>query len=704
MTEKTVGNDNSQLVLSLDEATGQNDDVYVVHYDLSDIDTKKAKDEVERLIQDCTKAGLQSAVRVGPECSLLIILKAPRDLLGNAVHRSRIKDWLYGIIDARPKGSYDTVVDGETETENLRSMFHLVTWKKELGGAGIMPGYRQWKQVRSVFPVHNRARNRALLSKFSRQATLNRSDLDEIRAVYGEKVAFYFCFLQSYIIALVFPSISGILAYFFLHRVSLLYAISTVIWCVVFLEYWRMEEISLSLRWNVQGVGSLKVNRREYVYEKEIQDPITGEKQQYFPKRKQVARQLISIPFALAALAVLGTVTTGVFGIEVFISHIYDGKYKAWLEYMPTVILALCLPYIRDFLEGLATQLTEYENWRTQDRHEMSQTQKVFILTFITSYLPVLLSAFVYIPFGDGIINWARVYFSSSPGWEKLLAPDIHVDTSRLQSEVIALTVTEQISGFGEELILPLIKLRAQTWYSNWRGTNRGFNYSRSTGAYESAAEVKLLRQVRDESQREPYSVHEDIQQMVTQFGYLALFSPVWPLVPIGFLINNWVELRSDLLKISIDHQRPDPVRTDGIGAWIDSLNFLTWLGSIVTAAIVHLFHDTEKLNDPKTWWTLPITIFMAEHVYLGTKYLVRLALEQLGSAELRQKKLHEYAHRKTVFKEYINDDTAGTVGTHANIEKIKQESSKLAEKPPERLRDIDAMIEYLKGDSASKS
>lgn len=37
MTEKTVGNDNSQLVLSLDEATGQNDDVYVVHYDLSDI-------------------------------------------------------------------------------------------------------------------------------------------------------------------------------------------------------------------------------------------------------------------------------------------------------------------------------------------------------------------------------------------------------------------------------------------------------------------------------------------------------------------------------------------------------------------------------------------------------------------------------------------------------------------------------------------
>lgn len=108
MTEKTAGNhhDNSDLLLSLDAASGQSDDVYVVHYDLTDIgttgtlrlfnpllltnlDSKQAKEEVNRLIQDCTAAGLQSAVRIGAGCTLLIILKAPRKLLGNAVHRSR---------------------------------------------------------------------------------------------------------------------------------------------------------------------------------------------------------------------------------------------------------------------------------------------------------------------------------------------------------------------------------------------------------------------------------------------------------------------------------------------------------------------------------------------------------------------------------------------------------------------------------------
>lgn len=50
-----------------------------------------------------------------------------------------------------------------------------------------MPGDGQWKNVKSVFPIHNKVRNKALLSKFSRQAMLNRTDLDEIRAVYGEK-------------------------------------------------------------------------------------------------------------------------------------------------------------------------------------------------------------------------------------------------------------------------------------------------------------------------------------------------------------------------------------------------------------------------------------------------------------------------------------------------------------------------------------
>lgn len=50
-----------------------------------------------------------------------------------------------------------------------------------------------------------------------------------------------------------------------------------------------------------------------------------------------------------------------------------------------------------------------------------------------------------------------------------------------------------------------------------------------------------------------------------------------------------------------------------------------------------------------------------------------------------------------------MNDDTTGEIGVRTNVDEIKQQASKEAEKAPERLRDIDAMIEFLKGDSAAK-
>lgn len=99
-----------------------------------------------------------------------------------------MKDWLYGVVQRQPKPAADGIVKSDTETESLRSMFHLVTWKKKLGGAGITPEYGQWKRVKAVYPLHNRVSTRALLIKWSKQLILRQNDLDNIRALFGEKV------------------------------------------------------------------------------------------------------------------------------------------------------------------------------------------------------------------------------------------------------------------------------------------------------------------------------------------------------------------------------------------------------------------------------------------------------------------------------------------------------------------------------------
>lgn len=99
-----------------------------------------------------------------------------------------MKDWLYGVTQQQPETDEAGLVYADTETESLRSMFHLVTWNKELGGAGITPEHGQWKHVKAVFPLHNRASTKAMLFKWSRQLRLRQDDLDQIRGLFGEKV------------------------------------------------------------------------------------------------------------------------------------------------------------------------------------------------------------------------------------------------------------------------------------------------------------------------------------------------------------------------------------------------------------------------------------------------------------------------------------------------------------------------------------
>ena len=143
---------------------------------------------------------------------------------------------------------------------------------------------------------------------------------------------------------------------------------------------------------------------------------------------------------------------------------------------------------------------------------------------------------------------------------------------------------------------------------------------------------------------------------MVLQFGYLALFSSVWPLVPIGFFINNWFELRADIIKICLEHQRPNPVRGDGIGPWVGSLEALTWLGSVTSAAIVHLYGDHYAWSVGK-WWSLPLTIFVSEHIFLGFRAGVRWVLQTIGSKHIRDENAQRYAERK----KYLDEMEAST-------------------------------------------
>ncbi len=468
---------------------------------------------------------------------------------------------------------------------------------------------------------------------------------------------------------------------------------------MAFVEYWKRQEVDLGVRWGVKGVSAIQEKRREFKHEKEIKDPITGETVQIFPTMQRLQRQLLQIPFAILASLALGSLIATCFGIEIFISEIYNGPGKSILVFLPTGLLTTLIPTLTTLLTGVATRLTDYENYETTESYEAAMTEKIFVLNFITSYLPIFLTAFVYVPFGSLIVPSLDIFkltmrpFAQREKQLEVPKAGFEINPSRLRKQVIYFTVTAQIVGLAMEVIVPWAKRQGFVKYQEMkseRAAKRG-GAKPSVTINDLPEEAAFLTKVRNEAELDLYDVTTDLREMClqvsppcstiltppphpnptppltnlplspTQFGYLALFSVIWPLVPVSFLINNWIELRSDALKICIEMQRPTPHRADSIGPWLDNLSFLTWLGTLTTSALVYLFRNDGLGPDgsPATihGWALLLTIFFAEHVYFLLRIALRAAVAKIDSPGMRTERAERFAVRKSFLQETLGEE-----------------------------------------------
>jgi len=292
-----------------------------------------------------------------------------------------------------------------------------------------------------------------------------------------------------------------------------------------------------------------------------------------------------------------------------------------------------------------AKNFTDWENHSHQSSHSSALAIKVFTLSAINSYLGLALDAFVYAPFGESVMHFvqthlfdgsrhalallekfdinfnATVHRSARGGHKKKIGAtglsfwesdegnaQRKLNPSRLQDQMFAFTVTNQVVATITDIGLPYI-LRAVESFRNGKGFRSGSAKGHSKKkrvAFDDEPvgqdahgreEREFLEHVRSEVALPEYDVFSDYGEMVTQFGYVALWSTTWPLAPVMSLINNYIEMRSDAFKIAVHTRRPLPIRTDTIGPWLESLSFLTWLSAITNSALVYLFrrHDHQE-------------------------------------------------------------------------------------------------------------
>ncbi|KAM5348210.1 hypothetical protein ACJ41O_008034 [Fusarium nematophilum] len=653
---------------------------FVIHYKVPSSDRAEAEAGFVQLIQALTAVGLATEVRHGDNDSLLVFVKvASPDLFAKQVYRARLADWLHGVRVSAPHNDAAQALRDEpvVEAERLRLIYLMITKPRNEGGAGITPTNAKWKFVESIFPLHSHSFNKDWIKKWSSKYTLEQGDIDNIRDKFGENVAFYFAFLRSYFRFLVIPSAFGFGAWLLLGQFSFLYALLCGLWSVVFFEYWKKQEVDLAVQWGVRGVSSIQQSRPEFEWEHEAEDPVTGEPVKVYPPLKRVKTQLLQIPFALACVLALGALIVTCNSLEVFINEVYNGPGKQYLGFLPTILLVLGTPTISSLLMGAAEKLNSMENYATVDAHDAALIQKQFVLNFMTSYMALFFTAFVYTPFGHVLAPFLDIWrktaqivtFSEKP----LPTRDFRINPARISNQMFYFTVTAQIVNFATEVVVPYLKREAFAKAKQLR--------SKPKVQDDHEEEAEFLERVRKECTLEVYDVSGDYREMVMQFGYVSMFSVAWPLAACCFLVNNWVELRSDALKIAISSRRPIPWRTDSIGPWLTALSFISWLGSITSSAIVYLCSNAGNGNngEPSSLkaWGLLLSILLAEHFYLVVQLGVRFVLSKVDSPGLQKERKERFSTKKRLLAENLGQDAAEDAAAPGveNSEKITREA-----------------------------
>lgn len=455
--------------------------------------------------------------------------------------------------------------------------------------------------------------------------------LDHIREYFGEKIAIYFAWLGFYT-AWLLPAaavgsvvfISGLVTmgsntpakeicesggkylmcplcdtcdtwniseicpmakvgYLFDHPGTVFFSIFMSFWAVAFLEYWKRKNATLAHHWDCMDFQDEEERPRpEFaaMAPKMEQNPITGVKEPYFPKRDRLSRIVTGSMVIIIMLCVVMIFLVSVIMYRGIVSMMMYHTGNAILmtqagniaNISSTVVNLILILLMSQVYTSLADKLTKWEMHRTQTLHEDAFTFKVFIFQFVNFY-----SSPFYVAFFKG-------RFVGYPGHYGKLFGMRNEDCGpggcliELAQQLFIIMVGKQIVSNIQEFVIPKLKAwRQKRKLAKVRGTQISQEPKRWEDDYE------LI---------ECEGLFEEYLEMVLQFGFITIFVAAFPLAPLFALLNNWVEIRLDAQKFVCEYRRPVAERAQDIGVWFFILEALAQLSVIVNAFLIAFTSD----------------------------------------------------------------------------------------------------------------
>ncbi|XP_048694654.2 anoctamin-10 isoform X4 [Caretta caretta] len=473
-----------------------------------------------------------------------------------------------------------------------------------------------------IFPLHDTEELKKLRYTWYGQVKISYQPLDEIRCYFGETIALYFGFLEYFTFALVPMALIGIPYYVFAwedYDKYVMFASFNLLWSTVILEVWKRCCAIMTYRW-----GTLLMKRQ-------FEEPrpgfhgvlginaVTGKEEPVYSSiKRQIRIYLVSLPFVCLCLYFSLYVMMIYFELETWALDFHEeneSSYSNLMLFVPSIIYAIVIEMMNRVYRYAAEFLTSWENHRLESSHQNHLILKVLVFNFLNCFASLFYIAFVLF------------------------------DMKLLRQSLATLLITSQILNQFVEALLPY-----------WLQKRHNTKVKKRVYSVKVDTDLSLFEQVNLEKEMGTYlGTFDDYLELFLQFGYVSLFSCVYPLAAVFAVLNNITEMYSDALKMCRVFKRPFSQPTANIGVWQLAFETMSVISVVTNCALIGLSPQVNALfPDSKT--DLILIVVLAEHILLALKFvmafvipdkprdiqikLARLEFESLEALKQQQMKL----------------------------------------------------------------
>jgi len=571
--------------------------------------------ELERLMARLRDVGLVSVSRAGPRArgQVLVFVHIEHAVLQEMRQIERSQDFLHGVVTAEELSMDEPFKPAERVRYTHKRITAPHRASSAERGAGITARCAEFPHVMDMMPLHDSSFNQAWIKTWSRVSLasivygIDQSEIDKLRDHFGVHIAMYFAFLNAYSKSLVPMAVTGFIFWLSGLANHHMYACLVVLWAIAFVEFWHIRERMLAVRWGMTGVSSVSERNSHFTPRTKSLSPITGMEEEVFENWRHDVRSLLCVPVTILFLVFLVSTMAAIFLFQVVVDEVYDGPAKSLVALIPTILFSTCIPLIQSAWRMAAQIMTNFENHATVHRFQSSLTSKIFGMQSVVTYGILALTAYMYLPFGEYLINQLQVhgyldrlfaFVTRDPNAFKGRIQPFHVSPTGLHDQLFAMSVTQQLMNTFTEVILPILWRHAEKFINKIRGSSRRKELEAFAKTNRDQA---FLERVQNEFDLDVYDEFTDYAEMATQLGVISLWSVLWPLAPVMSVVNNFFELRSDAFKLVVNMRRPIPRRVESIGSWSSVLSYLAHLSFFTNFTMLFIF-DTFKPDSASSY------------------------------------------------------------------------------------------------------